>query len=281
MGRPNAGKSSLLNAMMNQKVAITSPLPQTTRKSIRVLYSDKRGKIIFTDTPGIINKVSDLVGRRVNAESPKEVPKANLLVYVVDISRPKGEEENKSIGLARQFTGKKILVYNKIDKAVDSKDHLADYNYLEDEFDKTLGVSAIKGTNVAYLIDLLFELLPERELEEISEEITAFGKVAISTPSNDYISELIREKAYLFLREEVPYSVNVVVKSVVDKKKIIVIKATMFTNAERYKKMIIGRYGQKIKEIGFNARKELELMSGRKVFLELTVEEDRHWQEFL
>jgi GTP-binding protein Era len=97
--------------------------------------------------------------------------------------------------------------------------------------------------------------------------------------SSDYVSEIIREKAYLFLREEIPYSVDVRVEKIVDKKKLILIKATILTTADRYKKMIIGRNGKKIKEIGYNARKELELMSGRKVFLDLLVETDKHWPE--
>jgi GTP-binding protein Era len=136
IGRPNTGKSTLLNAIMNQKVAITSPLPQTTRKNSRVVYGDERGKIIFSDTPGIINKINDLVGKRVNTEAPKELSSADVIVCVVDISRPKSDEENKVIGLVRKSNAKKILVYNKTDAAIGSKDHLAEYNYLEEEFDR-------------------------------------------------------------------------------------------------------------------------------------------------
>ena len=94
IGRPNTGKSSLLNAIMSQKVAITSPLPQTTRKNSRVVYSDKKGKIIFSDTPGIMAKIDDLVGKRINKEAPKELNQADVILAVVDISRPKNEEEN-------------------------------------------------------------------------------------------------------------------------------------------------------------------------------------------
>ena len=113
IGRPNTGKSSLLNAIMSQKVAITSPLPQTTRKNSRVVYSDKKGKIIFSDTPGIMAKIDDLVGKRINKEAPKELNQADVILAVVDISRPKNEEENKVIGLLRKVAVKKILVYNR------------------------------------------------------------------------------------------------------------------------------------------------------------------------
>ena len=281
MGRPNTGKSTLLNALMNQKVAITSPLPQTTRKSNKVVFSDDRGKIVFTDTPGIINKVVDLVGKAVNTEAPKEVGRKDVVICVVDISRPKSEEENKVIGLVRKMPSKKILVYNKIDKAVGSKDHLADYNYLEDEFDRTLRVSALKDKYVKELLKTVFELLPEEnESAKLEADMLSNGdKPVIELSSKEYVAELIREKAYLFLREEIPYSVNVEVEKIQDKKRVIYIKAIIYTTADRYKKMIIGKEGKKIKEIGYNARKELQLMSGRKIFLELEVKTDSHWME--
>ena len=282
LGRPNTGKSTLINAIMSQKVAITSPMAQTTRKNTRVVFSDESGKIIFSDTPGIINKVSDLIGKRVNTEAPKEVGRADVVLCVLDISRPKNEEENKVIGLVRKSPAKKILVYNKIDQAIGSKDHLAEYNYLEEEFDKVISVSAIKEKNIKGLINLIFEMLPEKDIkstEEDAEIIQSKNKTVISLNSKEYIAEIIREKAYLFLRKEVPYSVNVEVDSIVDKKKLILIKARILTTADRYKKMIIGRDGKKIKEIGYNARKELELMSSRKIFLELRVEVDKHWAE--
>lgn len=282
VGRPNTGKSTLLNAIMQQKVAITSHLPQTTRKNILAIYEDERGKILFTDTPGVLGKVTDLMGKRVNQEVPKTLNKAQIIMCLVDISRPKNEEENKVIGLLRKVKAKKILVYNKIDAAVGSKDHLADYNYLEDEFDKSISISALKEKNVKGLIKIIFDELPEKNDKELIKEIEIYqqeNKPIISMSSKEYIEEIIREKAYLFLREEVPYTIFVGIDKIEDKKKLIVITATIYTSADRYKKMIIGKNGQKIKEIGYNARKELELMSGRKIYLELTVKTDRHWME--
>lgn len=282
VGRPNTGKSTLLNAIMQQKVAITSHLPQTTRKNILAIYEDERGKILFTDTPGVLGKVTDLMGKRVNQEVPKTLNKAQIIMCLVDISRPKNEEENKVIGLLRKVKAKKILVYNKIDAAVGSKDHLADYNYLEDEFDKSISISALKEKNVKGLIKIIFDELPEKNDKELVKEIEIYqqeNKPIISMSSKEYIEEIIREKAYLFLREEVPYTIFVGIDKIEDKKKLIVIIATIYTSADRYKKMIIGKNGQKIKEIGYNARKELELMSGRKIYLELTVKTDRHWME--
>lgn len=282
VGRPNTGKSTLLNAIMQQKVAITSHLPQTTRKNILAIYEDERGKILFTDTPGVLGKVTDLMGKKVNLEVPKTLNKAQIIMCIVDISRPKNEEENKVIGLLRKVKAKKVLVYNKIDAAIGSKDHFADYNYLEDEFDKSISVSALKEKNVKGLIKIIFDELPAKSSKELIKEIEIYqkeNKPLISMGSKEYVEEIIREKAYLFLREEVPYTIFVGVDKIEDKKKLIVITATIYTSADRYKKMIIGKNGQKIKEIGYNARKELELMSQRKIYLELTVKTDRHWME--
>jgi len=283
VGRPNTGKSTLINAIMQQKVAITSPLPQTTRKVGRVVYSDKKGKLIISDTPGLIHKVEGLVSKRINQEAPRELSGADVVVCLVDISRPKNEEENKVIGLVRKSNAKKILVYNKIDQAFGSKDHLPEYNYLEDEFDKTIAISAITEKHVKGVVNLIFELLPEVAetglMEEIEELEKNCGPIGAGMDAKEYIAEIIREKAYLFLREEVPYSINVEVDSVVDKVKILVVSATLYTSNDRYKKMIIGGRGRKIKEIGSNARKELELMSGRKIFLGLRVEVDKHWTD--
>jgi GTP-binding protein Era len=281
IGRPNTGKSTLINTIMSQKVSITSPLPQTTRRNIPVIYKDERGEIYFVDTPGLVANVKDLIGKRVNTEASKSIGKTDVIVMVVDISREKNEEENKVIGLVRRSKAKKILVYNKIDKAVGSKDHLAEYNYLEEEFDKVIGISAIKGKNVKGLIKLIFDLIPARKkrIDWGDDFNVEDSKPVIPMESKEYVGEIIREKAYLFLREEVPYSLTVNVDEIQEKKDIIVIKASIITTADRYKKMIIGRGGRKIKEIGYNARKELELMSQRKIFLDLTVIVDRHWPE--
>ncbi len=282
VGRPNTGKSTLINAIMNQKVAITSPLPQTTRKISQVLYTDERGKFILTDTPGVFNKVSDEIGRKVNPQAGIALKKADVIVFVVDVSRPKNEEESKTLGLIRKSDAKKILVFNKIDKVEYGLSHKPEYLYLEDEFDSNLELSSGTGKHIKSLLDYIFSYLPEVETSECEETITMLGLDSgpkISMSSSEFVSELIREKAYLCLRREVPYSVNVEVGSIEDKNDVLLVRAKIFTNAERYKKMIIGSGGKKIKQIGQMARKELELFSQRKVYLELLVEIDRHWME--
>lgn len=247
-----------------------------------MVYKDERGEILFSDTPGIIGKVDDLIGKRINLEAPKELNQADIILMIVDISRPKNDEENKVIGLIRKIKTKKILVYNKMDIAKGPKDHLPEYNYLEEEFDQTISVSAIKEKNIKGLINIIFELLPikkNKETSQIIELLDTGNKPKMGINSNEYVAEIIREKVYLFLREEVPYSIDIRVDEIIDKRKLILIKARILTTADRYKKMIIGKEGKKIKEIGYNARKELELMSTRKIFLELVVELDKHWPE--
>lgn len=282
LGRPNTGKSTFLNAAMSQKVAITSHLPQTTRKNIQAVYSDDRGKILFIDSPGLLAKVTDLMSKKVNKEVSKSSSRVQVVIMMVDISRAKNEEENKALGIVRKMKAKKILIYNKIDRAKGSKDHLAEYNYLEEEFDKTVAISAIKERGVKSVIEAIFELLPARSNKEVREEINsliASDRPVINMDSNEFISEIIREKAYLYLRDEIPYTIQVEVTKIVDKRKLIYISALIYTTDDRYKKIIIGKNGQKIKEIGRVARKELELMSQRKIYLDLQVKTDKHWME--
>lgn len=273
VGRPNTGKSTLINAILQQKVSITSPLPQTTRKIVTGVYRDDRGEITFLDTPGVLGKNVDLMSKNVSAMADKASRGADVLLCLFDISRPKNDEDNKIIGLARNAGIKKVLVYNKIDKAIGPKDHLAEYNFLEEEFDKVVSVSALKERGIKQLVSDIFGFLSEGSTEKNTDVFQ------IKENSTEFIGDLIREKAYLYLRREVPYTTEVVVEEVVDKTKLILIRAKIMTNHERYKKIIIGKMGSKIKQIGSHARKELELMSGRKVYLELQVEVDKHWME--
>lgn len=272
MGRPNVGKSTLLNALMKQKVSITSPRPQTTRKSVRVEYKDERGRIVFSDTPGLMGKVDDLVGRRINLEVPKELASADLVLYMVDISRRRGDEENKLIGLVRKIEAPKVLVYNKIDLAKGKKNLLAQYQFLEDEFGEGVKISAKLETHLKTLIQRLFDGLPEGKVEKMKKD-----SPILSQNAKEFVAELIREKAFLNLRQELPYTIGVEVKKMKERKGILVIEAVILTLSDKYKSMVIGKKGTKIRQIGYEARKELELLRNKKVYLELKVETDKHW----
>lgn len=258
VGRPNAGKSTLLNNILNQKVSITSPKPQTTTSNIEAVYEDDRGQIIFIDTPGLTKTVL--------GEKP------DVVIYLVDHSRKRGEEENKTLGIVRQFKNvPKILVINKID--IEKPDYKAQYLFLTDEFEKTVEVSAINQTHLGKLLEIIFSYLPEREkLVETKNQVTPL----LNMDSKTYIGELIREKVYLFMGQEIPYRVSVVVDEVTERKSgNLYIKARLLTERQQYKEMLIGRNGRKIKQIGSVTRKEIELATTKKVYLDLNVEVSR------
>ncbi len=277
LGRPNSGKSTLINTLLNQKVAITSPRPQTTRINRTFLYQSDLGQFTISDTPGIMGKVRDTLGKAVNKQPKKQLDIADLIVYLVDISRPKGDEENKALALARLTTCPKLLVYNKIDKAVGAKNYLAQFNFLEEEFDDCISISALKTTHTKALLTKIFQLLPP-SAQKVTPASTSNSPL-LDINSEDYLADLIREKAFLKLRKEVPYTVNVRIDSIESIDNLIKIYATIETTADKYKKMIIGKGGSMIKNIGTMARKELELISQKKVFLGLNVVTHKHWQE--
>ncbi len=278
IGRPNVGKSTLLNNILGQKVSITSPKPQTTRFNIQAVYEDARGQIIFVDTPGIFGKVHDPLAKHINAKAEEQLDTGvDVALYMVDHTREKDFEENKALGIVRKVAAPKILVINKID--VKRPTHIIQYKFLEDEFEKTVEISALEHKNLNILLDTIFEYLPEREA---MVDTTTLAQPALNLDSRLFISEIIREKAFLFLRKEVPYTLTTVVDQVTERDNgTVYIKARILTNADRYKAMIIGKAGVMIKEISQAARKELETATSKKVFLELTVETDPHWVELL
>jgi len=277
LGRPNSGKSTLINSLLNQKVAITSPKPQTTRKNSVFTFHSQQISFNIADTPGILDKVVDTLGRSVNKQAPTIINNADLILYLVDISRSWGEEEQKSLALVRLASAKKILVYNKIDQAIGTKNFLAQYNFMEPEFDQTISISALKSTHLKSLLNLIISKLPPQDPKTIS----LVSSPLLETNSQEFIGELIREKTLLTLRKEVPYTVNVIVNSVEHdlEKNIINIQADLETTDTRYKKMIIGKGGYMIKKIGTMSRKELELISQTHVYLKLQVIVNKHWQE--
>lgn len=271
LGRPNAGKSTLLNAIVGSKVSITSPKPQTTQFSVQAVYSDSRGQIVFTDTPGIFARTDNPKAHDINLTAEQSLKEGvDAIVYVIDKTRERGVEENKVLGIIRKSDVPKILVINKIDKR--HPDFIEQYLFMKDEFDATVELSARTHTNLNVLIDTIFEFLKEgEEIVDTKEMATPI----LNMDSKLFLEEVIREKAFLRLRREVPYVIRVIVDSITEKpqKDMSVIKARIIAPG-RYKKMIIGAGGAKIKEIGMMARRELELATNRKIFLELKVEED-------
>jgi GTP-binding protein Era len=278
IGRPNSGKSTLLNNILGQKVSITSPKPQTTRLPIQAVFEDERGQIIFIDTPGVFAKVEDPVSKKINPKAERAMRgEADVIIHLVDHTRDRDEEENKVIGMVRKVNKPKILAINKID--IKRPSFLPHYKFMEEDYDRVVEISGLYKFNTNYLVDAVFDFLPE------GDPIVTPGPrptPLLNLDSKTFISEIIREKAYLFLRKELPYSINVIVDELVERNNnLTYIKARIITNADRYKRMIIGEKGRMIREIGMAARKELETASNRKFFIDLTVEVDTHWMDML
>jgi GTP-binding protein Era len=278
IGRPNVGKSTLLNHILGRKVSITSPKPQTTRFTLEAVYEDERGQIIFADTPGIFGKIQDQLGKQINAKAEESLEGGvDIVIYMIDHTRERDFEENKVLGIVRKATkAYKILVINKID--VKEPTHIVQYKFLEEEFDTVVKISALEHKNIPLLLDAIFEHLPEGDAMVDTSTLTQPG---LNLDSKTFIAEVIREKAFLFLRKEVPYTLTTVVDEVAERDNgTIFIKARILTSADRYKAMIIGKGGVMIKEISQASRKELETASNKKVYLELTVETDPHWADY-
>ena len=269
VGRSNVGKSTLINALVGTKVAITSPKPQTTRLPIHGILTRDEGQIVFVDTPGMLKGAKDALSKALTESLKNALADVDILLYVADPTRVIGDEEKSMLRMAEQIDKPKIMVINKMDD--NNKPYLDFYRDLSDKFDYTFEVSAKEGSHIKPLIEKLFEILPEGEHFYPAYQLTNMA-------NNVWVSELIREKLYLRLRQEVPYTVHVEVTSMEERDNdMMYIAATIFTTEDRYKRMIIGQGGRGIREIGQSTRKELESVMGKKIYLDLQVETNPHW----
>ena len=277
VGRPNVGKSTFLNNLIGQKVAITSPKAQTTRFPIKALLEEERGTIIFVDTPGIFAKAEDKLSKKINKNTLSTLhEEVDLVIYMVDHTRRRDFEEAKVLGIVRKIERPKILVINKIDKMEGS--YLAQYEFMKEEFTDSFEISALKSMHLAPLLNRIFELMPDKKDDENLEHVNPYPVMNID--SRTFVAELIREKVFLMMGEEIPYTTTAVVDEIKNRSNnMTFVKARILTTEDRYKRMIIGSEGRKIKEIGSYARKEIALAIGKKVYLDVTVEVDPHWQE--
>lgn len=271
IGRSNVGKSTLLNSIIGSKIAITTPKPQTTRLPIQGILTADESQLIFVDTPGVLKKARDTLTKTLLDSVRDSLHDVDVIVYVVDPTREIGDEEKTVMQMIEKIQKPKLLVINKID--LDRKPFIDFYRDLGEDFDEVLEVSALKGSHVKTLVNTIIAHLPEGELLYPEHQLT-------NMPNTVWLAELIREKLFLRLRQEVPYSTHVEVDEMETRQNgMLYIKGTIFTTEERYKRMIIGKGGRGIKEIGQSARRELETVTNQKVFLELDVQVDPHWTE--
>ena len=273
IGRPNVGKSTLLNSILNKKVVITSNKPQTTRNLIQGIYNEKDTQIVFVDTPGI-HKAHNKLGRALNKQAYFTINDVDIIIMVVDITEKIGNGDKFVIDILKNIQTKPVfLVINKIDKLpreeILSKieEYMNLYNFTE-----VIPVSARKKDNVDRLIEVIKKYLPDN--------IKYFDSDTVTNSSPEFIiSELIREKVLELTDEEVPHSVTCVVEELYEEEKIINIGASIIVDRENLKKIIIGKNGNMIKEIGIRARKDIEEYFGKKVYLDLFVKVIPKWRD--
>ena len=272
VGTPNVGKSTLLNAIMGRKIAITSDKPQTTRNIIQGIYTDNDSQMIFIDTPGI-HKPKNRLGKILNKEAYISMDDVDIILFLVDITENLGKGDKFIIDLFKNTSKPVILVINKIDRLPKSEilHKIEEYKDLYD-FDEIVPVSAVKGDNIDRLISIL--------KGKLTDNIKYYEDDVVTNVSNSFmISEIIREKILELTHEEVPHSVNVVTEDISYDKNVVNIKAMIVIDRENLKRIIIGKQGTMIKEIGRRSRIEIEELLGKKVYLELFVKVIEKWRD--
>ena len=279
IGRPNVGKSTLLNSILGEKIAITTDKPQTTRNAIRGIYThyadDDIGEdvqIVFIDTPGI-HRPRTKLGEYMTEAATGTFREVDAIILIVDEELSKGPGDRYIVDMLDEVTTPKILVINKIDKL---EPDVFEKIYKEyDElgiFESIIGVSAKEGKNVEQLIKAVIEVMEEGPMYFPDDMIT-------ENPERFVVSEIIREKILMYMQDEVPHGVAVSIEQFREEKDITRISAVIYCERKSHKGMIIGKGGRKLKGIGKSARKEIEALLGTKVFLELWVKVRENWRD--
>ncbi len=271
VGRPNVGKSTLLNHLIGTKMAIVSPKPQTTRVQIIAVKNLPEGQIIFLDSPGI-HKPLHKMNERMMKHVFSSLEMADLLLFMVDVTQKFGKGDIYAASILEKLEKQRFLLLNKVDLI--KKElilPLIDHWRKLLNFEEIIPVSALKGDNIETLESLIIKYLPE------SERIIEQGLP--KPPARFFISEIIREKILINTEEEIPYSVAVIVESVENRKDVIHINATIIVDKESQKPIIIGKGGEMLKKVGILARRELEFIFGKKVFLQLWVKVYKGWRD--
>lgn len=272
VGRPNAGKSTLINSIIGKKVAITSDKPQTTRNVIHGIYNEEGIQIIFVDTPGI-HKPNHKLGDYLNRQAYSSSYDVDVILFMVDANEQFGKGDMFVLEKIKN-TGKPIiLVLNKIDKF--SKDELLikidKYKDIYD-FNDIVPTSALKNKNIKELINTIKEYLNDDIKYYDDNDIT-------NKPISFLVAEIVREKVFNMTKEEVPHSLTCIVEGIKNKKDISYINVAIIVDRESLKKIIIGKNGNMIKNIGIKSRPEIEQLLNRKVYLELYVKVIENWRD--
>lgn len=271
IGKANVGKSTLLNCLVNQKVSITSPKPQTTRNKINGIVTTKDYQIVFTDTPGI-HKTKNKLDSFMDESIKSSLEGIDVILYMIDGLKPFEEDDIKLIEKYSKTNVPVIVVVSKIDKTSFEKLYpkLSKLNALENVKD-IIPISSYRRKNIDVLLNSI--------LNYLKEGIRYYGEDEVTDVSLKFLSsEIIREKALLYLQQEVPHGLAVVIDSFTEGENLLKISATIFCEKSAHKQIIIGKNGEMLKKIGSSARQEIEHLVSSKVFLELWVKVKENWR---
>ena len=275
LGRPNVGKSTLLNQILGQKIVITTDKAQTTRKRIKGILTESRGQIIFVDTPGVHRPLNKL-GEFLLDEAKVAVPDADLVLFLVDGSEPVGRGDKWIVeNLLKDIKIPVVLVMNKVDKVKNIQkieENLLTYKTLFTENIPVIRISAKTGRNKDTLLDNIFKRLPEGEKLYPDDIVTEESMRSVT-------EEIIREKILLNTQDEIPHSVAIQVDKYEEQEEIDKIYATIYCEQKSQKGILIGKGGSLLKKIGTEARTELESIVDKKVFLSLEVKVEKDWRK--
>ncbi|WP_457634674.1 GTPase Era [Persephonella sp.] len=277
IGRPNVGKSTIMNNILGTKLSIVSPKPQTTRMRILGVKHDKDAQIIFLDTPGV-QKGKDLLTKVVMESAVGSMEEADILVMIIEADKGWTKEDELLLeNYIKKLQKPTVLVINKIDKMQDRRLllPLIEESSKKYDFVEIIPMSAVKGENLDRFVQVIKKYLPESPPLFPEDQIT-------DLPLRFYVAEIIREKIFHNTKQELPYSAAVEVESIEEgqkNKNLLIINAVIYVEKENHKGIIIGRKGQMLKKIGQQARQELEDLLGKKVHLNLWVKVRPKWKE--
>ena len=272
VGRPNAGKSTLINTIIKEKIAIVSDKAHTTRNNIQGIYNDEDSQIIFIDTPGI-HKPNQMLGKYMNNQSYYSLEDADVILFMIDATENFGKGDKFVLDKIKEHDSNVFLILNKVDKIKKEKLFpLIEELSKEYDFKEIIPISALKNDNINDLIKTIKKYLPEGDKYYDEEYYT-------DKSINFMISELVREKVLQLTKEEVPHSVTCLVEDYQDQDTSVHINVMIIVEREGIKKIIVGHNGSMIKEIGKRAREDIEKLVGKKVYLELFVKVIDNWRE--
>ncbi|MEJ8548006.1 GTPase Era [Brevibacillus borstelensis] len=273
VGRPNVGKSTLLNHIVGQKIAIMSNKPQTTRNKITAVYTTEEGQIIFLDTPGI-HKPKSKLGDYMVSVAENTLNEVDLVLFVIDAAEKRGAGDEYIIDRLKQVKTPVFLVINKIDKVHPEAllPIIDEYRQLYD-FKAIIPISAMEGNNTSSLVQAIFDEMEEGPMFYPADQVT-------DHPERFVMAELIREKVLHLTREEIPHSIAVTIEEVKrgENGKTLYIYAAIYVERDSQKGILIGEKGKMLKEIGKRARMDIERLMGDKVFLELWIKVKKDWR---